>query len=65
MNNFIVGNADAKSDPARFLWNGFVLRHVRNEAEYNLLIVLGVIKAGTLAAPVWISKSQLDTYPIV
>jgi len=66
MNNFIVANGDNKSDGTRFLWNGFVLRHVRTEAEFNVLHLLGMVHANaSLAAPVWFTKAVLDTYPIV
>jgi hypothetical protein len=62
--NYIVGNGDAKSDPARYMWNGYVLRHIRDEAEYGLLVFL-FAPSGTLVAPVWLSKTQLDSYPLV
>lgn len=64
MMDYIVGNGDAQSDPARYLWNGYVLRHIRDEAEYNVTVLL-FKPTGTLVAPIWLSKAQLDTYPLV
>jgi hypothetical protein len=50
----IVGNADNRNDPRRWLYDGFRCRHI-TEQDFNEARILGWLHPSfnTLAAPFW------------
>lgn len=58
----IVGNADDKTDPHRWLWDGMHLRPLADEQDYAEVSVLFRLHPNfnTLASPFWKPKAWIE-----